>query len=154
MATTPLNSPSRSGAPSEFSIEAALREIDSQLSQASDRANEREFFYALGDHLRRLHAQARIHHAAGFRRGEMDASISPPPEQAETLKRLERERPQILGDLDRLIRASEFMADASLEDRDVFVLRVKELMAMIRRHHAEEDRLFFLSVWRDTGGES
>ena len=154
MATAPLDSLSHDGSPGELSIEAALRAIESRLSPTSDRFNERRFFTALGDDLRRLHAQTRIHHAAGFRRGDLDASINPPPEQAETLKRLECERRQILGDLDRLIRASEFVVDASLEDRDVFVLRVKELLAMMRRHHAEEDRLFFLAVWRDTGGES
>ncbi len=44
--------------------------------------------------------------------------------------------------------------EAMLEDKEVFVLRGRELLAMLRRHEAEEDRLFYLAVWRDTGGES
>jgi hypothetical protein len=46
------------------------------------------------------------------------------------------------------------MVDRTLEDKEVFVLRGRELLAMLRRHEAEEDRLFYLAVWRDTGGES
>lgn len=137
-----------------FSIETALRCIEEKLAGATTPRDESAFFAGMQESLRRLHAQLRIHHAEGFRRGAIDATVDTPPELVEMLHRLKNERPQILGDLDRLIRGSEFMADASLEDRDVYVLRVRELVALLRRHQAEEDRLFFLAVWRDTGGES
>ncbi len=60
----------------------------------------------------------------------------------------------MLGALDRLIRASESMAFHALEDQDVFFLRVREVIALIRRHEAEKDRLLDLAIWRETGGES
>ena len=60
----------------------------------------------------------------------------------------------MIGMLDRLIRPVDSMADRPLEDKEVFLLRVRELISMIRRHCAEEDRLFYLAVWHDTGGES
>jgi hypothetical protein len=56
--------------------------------------------------------------------------------------------------LDRLLRAVESMAGRPMEDQTVFILKVQELAAMIRRHEAEERRLIYLSMWRDTGGES
>jgi hypothetical protein len=55
--------------------------------------------------------------------------------------------------LDWLTRRVDAIADSTLEDKDVFLLRTRELIAVLRRHVAEEDRLFYLSVWRDTGGE-
>ena len=152
MATTPLDP--RSGSADVFSVEAALRGVEEHLSGAAMPRDEGVLFASLQDRLRKLHAQLRIHHAEGFRRGSVDAALDTPPELVETLQRLQCERPKILGDLDRLIRGSEFVADASLEDRDVFILRVRELIALLRRHQAEEDRLFFLGAWRDTGGES
>ena len=152
MATIPTDQ--SAGTTGGFSVEAALRSIEEHLACAATPGDEVSFFSQLQDFQRKLHAQLRIHHADGFRRGTVDATIDTPPELVETLKRLKGERPQILGDLDRLIRGAEFMADASLEDRDVYILRVRELVAMLRRHQAEEERLFFLAVWRDTGGES
>ena len=60
----------------------------------------------------------------------------------------------ILAKLDRLVRDVDSMADRTLEDKEVFFLRGLELIALLRRHEAEEDRIFYLSLWRDTGGES
>ena len=76
------------------------------------------------------------------------------PELAEEVKRLREEHPIILGKLDRMIRLVDSMPDRTLEDKEVFFLRGNELIALLRRHEAEEDRLFHLAVWRDTGGES
>ena len=60
----------------------------------------------------------------------------------------------MLGQLDRLIRTADSVVDRPVEDTDVFFLRMRELIATLRRHEAEEDRLVSLAVWRDTGGES
>ncbi len=155
MAMTPTESaPNPQDACNPPSIETILLAIELRLAASTEHTADRADFEALTDDLRRLHLQLRVHHTEGFRRGTADASSDAPPELAETYKRLISERPRILGDLDRLIRTSEFVADATIEDRDVFTLRVKELFAMLRRHQAEEERLFFKSVWQDTGGES
>ena len=68
--------------------------------------------------------------------------------------RLRTEHSTILGMLDRIIRSTDALGDQTVEDKDVFFLRVRELLATVRRHEAEEDRLFYLAVWRETGGES
>ena len=40
------------------------------------------------------------------------------------------------------------------EDKEVFVMRIRELIAVLRRREAEEDRLLYFAIWRDHGGES
>lgn len=154
MATTPMEPAARGESEPPILFERMLQEIEERLVCVPDRAGEEAYFDALREALRQLHARLRMWHAAGFRRESSDGAFASRPELIEPLARLERERPQILGDLDRLIRTSEYIADAPLEDRDVFVLRVREFIATLRRHKAEEDRLFFLAAWRDTGGES
>ena len=154
MATMPTEPQPDARAACSPSIEAALRAIEERLVLSVDGAADQSDFGLLRGELRNLHAQMRIHHAAGFGGGAEDESADAPPELAETHQRLMNERPQMLGDLDRLIRASEFVADASIEDREVFILRVRELLAILRRYKAEEELLCFRSVWRDTGGES
>jgi len=152
MTTMESQSPPQPAA--EGSILPLLPSLEELMKHASSRINERGYFAKLGEELRRLHAGLRIHHTSGFRRGSHDATVNTPPELVEVLASLTAERPTILGNLDRLTRASEQVGDQSLEDRDVFILRVKELIAMLRRHQAEEDRLFHTAVWQDTGGES
>jgi len=154
MAMTPTESLPNPQDACSPSIETKLRAIEARLPASTEHTADQADFEALKDDLRQLHLQLRVHQTADFRKGSEDASADAPPELAENHKRLVSERPRILGDLDRLIRTAEFVADASLEDRDVFILRIKELFAMLRRHQAEEERLFFKSVWRDTGGES
>ena len=141
----------------DTSITASLRLLEEMLDEGSDRMVETEYFDTFGTELRRLHARIRIHDAVEPPQGGnggFDPSSAPPPELVEEMNQLRGEHPMIIGLLDRLIRSAELMADRPVEDKDVFVMRARELIAVLRRHLAEEDRLFYLAVWRDTGGES
>jgi hypothetical protein len=75
------------------------------------------------------------------------------PELTEEVERLQGEHQHILAQLDWLVRSSASIADRAVEDQEVLVLRLRELIAVLRRHEAEEDRVFFIATWRDTGGE-
>ena len=153
MATTAPESPSRSPQSAEDSIKASLKLLERLLDKPGDRMFDPGYFAAVGGQLRRLHARIRIHHAIGqLDVGTFTAEV--PPELTDELHRLHAEHATIIGQLDRLIRSVDSMADQSLEDKEVFTLRGRELIALLRRHEAEEDRLFYLSIWRDTGGES
>lgn len=136
------------------SIKGSLDVLETMFQEVAEHAFDAEFFERLGEELRRLHARIRMHHAADFVQADSDAVNSLPPEFSGDMSRLRDEHAHFLGALDRLIRRVDSMADQTLEDKEVFVLRGKELIAMLRRHEAEEDRLFYLAVWRDTGGES
>lgn len=134
------------------SIKSILAGLHERFAEAADRQLEPEFFEEIASDLARLHAQFRIQHTAG--QFTADVSTTPCPELAEEFRRLQDEHSLILGKLDRLVRCVDSMADRTLEDKEVFFLRGQELIALLRRHEAEEDRIFYLSVWRDTGGES
>jgi len=136
------------------SISSVLAALQDLLNNSFERMFDAEYFSTISVSLRRLHAHLRAHHASDYfpKKTSNDAPI--PPELVGELYRLRGEHTLFLGNLDRLIRSVDSIADCTLEDRDVFLLRLQELMAMIRRHEAEEDRLLYLAVWRDTGGES
>lgn len=154
MTTTAFDSPFRTGSQTDDSIKASLGMLEEMLDHAVDHLFDAEYFDEIGRELRRLHARIRMHHAADYADSAADDSTLLPPELTGELKRLRAEHPVLLGHLDRLIRSVESMADRSLEDKEVFILRGRELIATLRRHEAEEDRLFYLAVWRETGGES
>lgn len=145
------NSGARAG---DDSITATLPQIEALLSESSERMFDSEYYEQMATELRRLHARVRVHHAANelniYDEGEDDI----PPELLREQDRLRAEHSAILGGLDRIIRSTDALADQTVEDKDVFFLRVRELLATVRRHEAEEDRLFYLAVWRETGGES
>lgn len=135
------------------SILASLAIVEEFLNESAERMFDPEFFEQIGRELRRLHARLRIHHGADqLAATQADAEV--PPELAEELSRLRAEHSVIIGILDRLIRQVDSVGDRSLEAKEVFILRGRELIACLRRHEAEEDRLLYLSVWCDTGGES
>jgi len=139
---------------SQVSMTTALSAIEDMLECMPDRMFDHEYYEGLEAELRRFHARLRLHHAveAYHAGGESIARIS--PEYADQVARLHSEHSVILGLLDRCIRSAESMCDQPLEDKEVFAMRTRELIAVVRRHEAEEDRLFYLSLWRDTGGES
>ncbi len=138
----------------EDSIRGSLDQIEALLERAPESMFDSEYFEVVEKQLLRLHARMRIHHAA---RSLSSAEVSGEtlcPEHADDMSRLQAEHSQILGHLDRIIRSVGSMADRPLEDKEVFFLRIRELLAVVRRHEAEDDRLFYLSVWQDVGGES
>ena len=137
-------------------MKASIGVLEAMFEEVSNDTLDSDFVGPLGEEMRRLHAQIRAHHASGFIQFSQygDGDEGCPPEFSDDIARLGGEHLHFLGELDRLIRCAEFMADRSLEDKEVFVLRGRELLAMLRRHEAEEDRLFYLAMWRDTGGES
>ncbi len=153
MSTTPSESlPLDRQAPGE-TISSVLVRINEQLDgAAADAPLDAAAIDALRDELTCLHARVRSHQAGDWITSPDAAPLS--PEFAEERRRLTDEHTAILGALDRIIRTAASVADRSLEDGEVFVLKVRELIATIRRHTAEEDRLFYLSTWRDVGGES
>ena len=154
MSTTQSDRCASRGAGSDDSISTSLAIVEEMLEVGSDGMIGPDYFAEMDAALRRLHVRIRAQHASA----QLDATNQwvgqASPQFAEDFVRLRSEHPMLLGKLDRLIRATEAMADRPLEDKEVFVMRVRELIAIIRRHEAEEDRLFYLSIWRDTGGES
>lgn len=136
------------------SITAMLPPIEAMLGTAVDRMHDAEYYEGLLDELKRLHVRLRVHHAADQMIDDRSDVTDTPPEFMREKDRLRAEHTAMLGTLDRAIRAGESMADRTVEDKEVFFARIRELIATTRRHEAEEDRLFHLSVWRETGGES
>lgn len=134
-------------------MKTSLELVEGLIDRAADSLLDADFFSTLEEELRCLHAQIRAHSAADCLGGDCQKTEIR-PELADDLARLQEEHSTIIGMLDRVIRATDSMVDKTLEDKDVFVLRCREIVAVWRRHEAEEDRLFFFSVWRDTGGES
>lgn len=153
MTTSVPESQSKNMRPPDDSIQASLALLEEFLNESAARMFDPDGFDLIGQELRRLHARLRIHHGADqLDAARVDADV--PPELAEELHRLRAEHSVIIGILDRLIRQVDSVGDRSLESKEVFVLRGRELIAFLRRHEAEEDRLLYLSVWCDTGGES
>lgn len=127
--------------------------IEQHLDDAAGQMPTPEFCANLSEALTVLHAALRAHDAADIIMGA-DASPKISPQYADDMARLRAEHSVLLGTIDRLIRTSEAIPQQPLEDKDVYLMRMRELVAIVRRHQAEEDRLFYLSVWQETGGES
>ncbi len=155
MASFPMTNKQESAARAgDDSISATLPQIEALLSESSERMFDSEYYEQMATELRRLHARVRVHHAANELNICDETEDNTPPELLREQARLRTEHSAILGGLDRIIRSTEALADQTVEDKDVFFLRLRELLATVRRHEAEEDRLFYLAVWRETGGES
>jgi hypothetical protein len=153
MALTPQGTTDRSADSNRSaSVNESLARIERLIQLHGDRPADEEFHEKLSDELHTLHALMRAYHPAGARPQVNEEDCT--PECVSDLDRLCEEHGAFLGMLDRLLRAVESMAGRPMEDQTVFILKVQELAAMIRRHEAEERRLIYLSMWRDTGGES
>ncbi len=152
MNTTESDRPIELGRADRNCITAALDQLEAMINEVQDRLFDQQRAEVLREHLRRLHAQIRLHCADDLH--DDPGSETFPPELIEVRRRVRGEHPLLLGQLDRLIRSVDSMPDRPPEDYDVFILGVKELIAILRRHLAEEDRLLYLAVWHDTGGES
>jgi len=137
----------------DTTIGVMVNRLEALLERSADRLADRRYFETLGEEMRLLHARLRSHHSSDqLAAGEQAVAI--PSEYADQVQRLREEHSEMIGTLDRLVRGVDAMVDQPVEDKEVFFLRGRELIATIRRHEAEEDRLFYLAVWRDTGGES
>jgi hypothetical protein len=138
---------------SDDAIKESIASLNELVNADADRLVDDEFFTDVADELGVLHARFRSHAATDLFGPAREASDSFPPELSGDLERLRSEHQQILGLLDWLSQRVEWISQRTLEDKDVFVLRARELIAVLNRHIAEEDRLFYLALWRDTGGE-
>jgi hypothetical protein len=135
------------------SIKHILLHLDELLVVVPDLGPDANYFTTLADEFKYLHTRIRAHHAADCLQTPNGPRVLP-AELTEEWDRLRDEHARILGMLDWLIRHVDSMADQSTEDKDVFILRVREIIAVLRRHDAEEDRLYAIALWHDTGGES
>jgi len=134
-------------------LKESIASLDEMVNAGDDRLVDDEFFDDVRDELGLLHARFRAHAATDMFGAARNASEDFPPELSYELERLRSEHQHILGQLDWLARRVESIAQRTLEDKDVFILRGRELIAVLNRHIAEEDRLFYLALWCDTGGE-
>ncbi len=139
--------------PCHASPDQAIKESLQIVEDRLEGDRDSTFFEVLGAEFRRLHARIRTHHAVACLHPPAGKSELPLEVQNEWT-RLRDEHPRILGQLDWLIRHFDSVADQRTEDQDVFILRVRELIAVLRRHDAEEDRVLAVALWHDTGGES
>ena len=135
------------------STKYTLQHLEELLVVTPDRGSDAAYFTTLSNEFRYLHARIRAHHAADCLQAPSGPHVLP-AELTQEWDRLREEHTPILGMLDWLIRHVESIDDQGTEDKDVFILRVKELFAVLRRHDAEEDRLYDIALWHDTGGES
>lgn len=135
-------------------IRAYLGELDEMLSVAARTTTlEVEFFAHLVQRLKSVHAILRARQAQNYlgeplERFEVDA-----PALACIAERLRSENSVLIGRLDSLIHTGESVSDHAPEDQQVFFLRVREFSAIMRRHDGEEERMFAVALWRDTGGD-
>jgi len=132
-------------------IKTLLDELEPLFDDTTLRRADPDLVEALGERLRHLHALIRVRHAAGFVDNPGCAEMIPPHLIGDQ-QRLLAEHSNIIGLIDRLVRLVDSVPDRSAEDREVFLLRGRELVAVLRRHEAEEDRLFYLAYWHDSGG--
>ncbi len=151
MSTTPAPFHSESMDSSDQTVRTALETIETLLADSAGPAFGPDYFETLSFDLHHLHACVRSQHSAAGLSG-IDGQVL--PELADQFERLQREHLMILGQIDQVVRLVDSMADRPMEDREVFFLRIREMIATLRRHEAEEDRLLCLAIWRDTGGES
>lgn len=106
----------------------------------------------LNSHLTTLHARFRQHAGQNWvhddgAKGLISPDLSGPAE------RLRDEHALIITRLDLLIREVELLDGWTDEERDVYFLKIQELIAFLRRHEAEENLMTYRSTWYDTGGE-
>ena len=152
MSTTPVDLGGSMVQASGNTIRESLSALESILQQASEWPPPGQQVNRLAEELRVLHARVRTQHAAGVLSSAGPSAESLPPQYVTEFNRLQSEHSHILGMLDRLLRSVDTLADSAFEDSEVFMARARELIAVLRRHEAEDDRLFYLAVWRDTGG--
>ena len=139
MGSAPMTHNQENGArKGDDSISATLPQIEALLNESSERMFDSEYYEQVATELRRLHARVRVHHAANELNICDESENSVPPEFLREQARLRDEHSTILGTLDRIIRSTDALGDQTVEDRDVFFLRVRELMATAQSESASD----------------
>lgn len=154
MATIPADHETCPNAATSASVSPLLGPLENLLDEATDHTFDADYYEQLEQHLKRVHAAIRAHYAIESLTATAPDAGYDRPEYAGERNRLRAEHSAMLGNLDRIIRAAAYIVDQPVEDKEVFILRLREFIATARRHEAEEERLLYLSLWRDTGGES
>jgi len=101
-----------------------------------------------------LHAQVRVLHAGGCLQKSQAGIDALPPEQARDWTRLSNECFAILGLIDRVLQCTASVLQYGEAEEELLLLRVREIVAIVKRHIAEEENLLYRAVWQDVGGES
>jgi hypothetical protein len=154
MTTIPRDDAAKTPLVNVDSIGSSIIEIEAILERANETLVDDSLYQQLKAVMMRLHARVRSHHAADcLTASDMSDGVIP-PEYLDTVERLREEHILIVGRLDRLIRSIDSLAAQPFEETEVFFLSIRELIATLRRHEAEENCLFAGAMWRDTGGES
>ncbi len=138
-------------------VKASTGELLAMIEQGLDHAPQSFETRSSAKQFKRLldalHAKLRRHHAAGAL--SLDPSAGPQSLGATDCRvlRLNAEHSTMLGILGHLCAECYAMSGLSPDEQELFILRARELVAVFRRHKAEEDSLYYHTVWRDVGGE-
>ena len=132
-------------------IGTLVEELDSALDYMPEGVCDAARLEAFCDSFRRLHARIRMRQAATYINGPEDLSC---PGHVRDWTRLREEYHPLMGMIDRLIRSVEANLASGVFDDELLYLRMKEIVAITRRHIAEEEHLFASGVWDEIGGES
>lgn len=134
-------------------VRGAVDALEQSLAGLEEVANVTPAaFQEIAEQMQVLHARLRAQEAANYLGDPLKKFQARAPHLAETAERLRRELTTMIGELDRLMRVADSITDQPLEEQEIFMLRVKELLATKRRHAAEEDRIVDYSLWQDVGG--
>ncbi|MHC5110163.1 MAG: hypothetical protein ACYTHJ_09830 [Planctomycetota bacterium] len=140
--------------PSPCTIGPLVEAIAIDLEQCPQGDFDTDSLEILCDNFTKLHAQLRIKHASLFIKDTRFEKEIVPPEQARQWKKLHGEYMPVMGMIDRMLRSAESVMDRDASDAELLFLRMCEIVAMMRRHLAEEDYLVCRANWDDIGGES
>lgn len=106
----------------------------------------------LNSYLTTLHARFRQHAGQDWAHDDEEKGLVS-PDLSGPAERLRDEHALIITRLDLLIREVDLLDGWTDEERDVYYLKIQELIALLRRHEAEENLITYRSTWYDTGGE-
>ncbi|MGB0714346.1 MAG: hypothetical protein ACPGXK_00605 [Phycisphaerae bacterium] len=109
---------------------------------------------SLREDFRKLHAQLRIHHARYLMDDKQLYPDLTRPEHVHAWSRLMDECMPILGMIDRTLRTSDSILSYGADQTHLLLLRMQEIVSIVRRHVAEEEWLLCQAVYQDIGGES
>lgn len=149
-----LDGSSGNNRPPSTAIGPIVESIGHTLSDLSGTTLDEATLHALCDDFRKLHAQLRIHHARHLMDDKQLYPELTRPEHVHAWSRLMDECMPILGMIDRMLRAAESVLSYEADRVELLLLRMHEIVNIVRRHVAEEEWLMCQAVYQDIGGES